>query len=383
MNNYWKFATPKYLTAGMSLVSNLTDYINDFGIKKPFIVIDPKLKKESKAIKALIKQLESLDIFIFEDFSTNPTTDQVSKSVSFYLKFKPDSVIAIGGGSAIDLAKATTLVALNGGNIEEYLAGRKGNREFPPFIAIPSTCGTGSEASPYAVILDPKTKKKRGIEDSNFLPKLVVLDPRLLDSLDTTILAATAIDALAHILESFISKKANEITRSSARGLMIGLKKYIEDASVKRDLNAGAAMLNASFSSRLLYPRTGLTIAHALSHPLGAYTNIHHGMAVSFFLPVSFKVNQEYCKDSLKEAVNLLGFTNLEQFDQWFKDFCDKAGITSYLCDYLKDEDLPIEILAKDALESSNIPSNPKPVNKEDLIGVINDSLAYWRIYGN
>lgn len=379
MKNLWNFATPKSLIVQAGVISNVPEMIEELGINKLYAVIDPNLLDKNIEVKHIAEKLQETGAYIFSEFTTNPTTDQVNNSVQKYLEFQPNGVIVIGGGSAIDLTKSTILVSENGGIIEDYLGGKKGDKQFPTFVAIPTTCGTGSEASPYAVILDPQTKKKRGIENPNFLPRLVILDQNLLSSLDTTTLVSTSTDALSHILESFISKKANEITRSSARGLLLGLKNNIEKSSVG-DINASGSLLNAAFSSRLLYPRTGLTIAHGLSHPLGAYTNIHHGAAVCFFLPISLKENQSFCNAELSEALDILGFENLEIFLKWFRGVCDRSGITSYIQNFLNEMPLPVEIMARDAMESSNIQSNPKPVKQSDLVDVIMKSCYYWGI---
>lgn len=380
MKDCWKFATPQYLKSGAGISMTVFEYIKELDAKKVYVVIDPNLIETNKLAKQIHKGFQKSKAFVFSDFGTNPTTNQVNNSVEMFKKYDPDAIVVIGGGSAIDLAKATILTALNGGIIEDYLSGKKGNKPFIPFIAIPTTCGTGSEASPYAVIADPEQKKKRGIEDYNFLPKLVLLDSDLVESLDKTILAGTALDALAHVCESFVSKKANEITKGSAKGILLGLINSIEKATFDKDSEDLFAMLNAAFSSRLLYPRTGLTIAHALSHPLGAYTNIHHGCAVTFFLPESFKVNYIYNKSAFDEAFRLLGFNKPDDFYTWFKNFTNKSDITKYIQTYLADKEIPVTKIAHDAMESSNIPSNPKPVTENDLVEVVEKSISYWNL---
>lgn len=378
MKDCWKFATPQYLKSGAGISLTVFEYIKELGVKKVYVVIDPNLIKTNNLAKQILTGFQKTNATIFSDFGTNPTTTQVNNSAEIFKEYNPEATIAIGGGSAIDLAKATILTASNGGIIEDYLSGKKGSKSFIPFIAIPTTCGTGSEASPYAVIADPKQKKKRGIEDYNFLPKLVLLDSELVESLDKTILAGTAIDALAHVCESFVSRKASEITKSSAKGILLGLIDNIEKATFEKDSEHLFAMLNAAFSSRLLYPRTGLTIAHALSHPLGAYTNIHHGCAVTFFLPESFKANYVYNKSAFDEAFNLLGFDKPDDFYNWFNVFTNKSGISEYIQTYLVDKEIPVEKIAHDAMESSNIPSNPKPVTEDDLVEVVEKSISYW-----
>lgn len=380
MKDCWKFATPSFLRIGKKVSLSVFDYLKELDCKKPYVIIDPNLIKTNALAKRLLLNFRKMDAYVFSNFETNPTTSQVNNSVAEFKKYNPDVAIAIGGGSAIDLAKATILTAENGGKIEDYLGGKKGFKKFILFIAIPTTCGTGSEASPYAVITDPQLKKKRGIEDSNFLPYLVLLDSELVKSLDKTILAATAIDALAHISESFVSTKANEITRSSAKGLLIGLIDHIENATFKKDSESLFAMLDAAFSSRLLYPRTGLTIAHALSHPLSAHTNLHHGCAVSFFIPISFKENYKFAQKQFDEVFSLLGFNDLDDFCLWFDKFCLKSGIKYHIQRFLKSKSIPISSLARNAMESSNIPSNPKPVTEKDLATVVKKSVDYWQL---
>lgn len=379
-NNFWKVATPKYISMARCNISEIFNALQTLGARKPFLIVDPILKDKNLDAKKIVDEFVAKGWKIFSDFTTNPTTIQVQNAVSICKSYKADIVIAIGGGSAIDLAKATMLVSSNGGIIEDYLAGKKGVNNFPKFIAVPTTCGTGSEASPYAVIADHSIKKKRGIENYQFLPDLVIIDPLLLLSLDKLFIASTAIDALSHIMESYISKKANNITRSSIRGLFIDIVSNIENSAFSKDINALGNMMNVAFLSRLLYPRTGLTIAHALSHPLGAYTNVHHGLAVCSFIPASLKYNYEHCKQRTNEVLSLMGFVNLEQFLGWFGSFCQKTGIAAELKKIFDNKKLPLETIAKDALESSNIPSNPGPVSEKKLLQVIHDTISYWDI---
>lgn len=359
---------------------NLSEYLTNFQAKRVFLVLDPGLRDSNSYIKKVCRQISNFDLVIFSDFGTNPTTKQVNAASRTYRYFKPDITVAIGGGSAIDLAKATMLVGENGGVIEDYLAGKKGHGRLVPFIAAPSTCGTGSEGSPFAVIADHSVMKKRGIENDNFIPKLVILDPLLIKSLPVSILAASAIDALVHIIESFISKFSDNVTRSSCRGLLYGIRLQMENAAYKRTKSAFLEMQNNAFAARLLYPRTGLTIAHALSHPLGAYTNMHHGICVTFFLEESLKFNQDACSNQLDEALEIMGFSSLAKFNEWITEYCDKTGISLLIADSLKSKKLPIETIAKDAMESSNIPSNPKEITAEDACTIVNKSLKKWAV---
>jgi alcohol dehydrogenase class IV len=377
-HSYWKIVTPKYISMARCNTLEIFNALREFKVSRPFLIVDPTLKDKNLNIKKIVAEFMFKGWEIFSDFTTNPTTTQVQNAARICSNYRADMVIAIGGGSTIDLAKAVMLVSSNGGIIEDYLTGKQGINNFPKFIAIPTTCGTGSETSPYAVIADCFSKKKRGIENCQFLPDLVIMDPMLLLSLDKLFIASTAIDALSHIMESYVSKKANDITRSSIRGLFVDIVSNMENSAFSKDINALGNMMNVAFLSRLLYPRTGLTITHALSHPLGAYTNIHHGLAVCSFIPASLKHNYKYCKPYLDEILNLMGFVNLEQFLGWFGSFCQKTGIAVELKKIFNNKNLPFKVIAKDALESSNIPSNPWPVSERKLLQVIYDSIFYW-----
>lgn len=375
---YLRIATPSLLLFGQGKADLLTDYLIDLGFKRPFLVIDPVVACTEKGGK-ILKLLRRLDFESYSQFTTNPTIGHVEALVSKLEEFRPDVIVGIGGGSAIDVSKASNLVYKNGGRIENYLDGRKGGRQLLPMVFLPTTAGTGSEASPFAVIKDDNRRSKRGIENYGFLPRLVILDPEFLRTLDGVLIAATGIDAMAHIVESYLSKSANEITQSSARGLLHDIVSNLEMAVFQKDEDASLKMLNASFASRLLYPRTGLTIAHALSHPLGAYTNIHHGLAVAFFLKESLVYNQSSCGKRLFEVCRLLGFANVSNFYYWLDSFFERSGIISEIRTYMMDKIQKVELMAVDAMKSSNIPSNPREVSVDDLIEVAEKSFRYWR----
>lgn len=374
---YWKIATPSLLLFGKGKSESLPEVLTDLGYKKPFLVIDTEVKRSAKG-SSMIGQLDKFGIETFDKFSTNPTTKHVHSLVEKLNQFNPDVIIGIGGGSTIDLSKASNLVHKNGGSIEEYLGGKKTENHLLPMIFLPTTAGTGSEASPFAVIKDDSVSSKRGIESLEFLPKLVILDPEFLETLDTVLVAATGVDALTHIIESYISRKANDLTRSSARGLLNDIIPNIEKAVFDKNSDAYLKMMNAAFASRLLYPRTGLTIAHALSHPLGAFTDIHHGLAVTFFLKDSIIFNRPDCENALTDVSKLMGFTNTDIFLGWLDKFFIKSGIASEIHSYLLTKTPPIKQMAIDAMKSSNIPTNPREVTADDLEIVIEKSFKYW-----
>lgn len=368
----WNMATPKKLISGKGSVSFLSELLKELNLETPFVIIDPKVKKANFG-----KQLSDFCQNSFDDFGTNPTFAQVNDGVLLFRKGEYDSIIAVGGGSAIDLAKVVGLTAANGGIAEDYFQGKKAEIQPVPVVAIPTTCGTGAESSPFAVIMSPDVPKKRGIESIFLMPTAVILDPESLVSLDRVMIAATGMDAFTHILESHISKKATALTRIVSKGLLCSVRESLEKAVKDKDISALETLQSIAFTARLLYPRTGLSIAHALSHPLGAFTGMHHGLAVAMFLEASMEFNLPSCTDSFQEAERVMGFFCGGGLLSWVRSIIEESGMMAEISNHLASfRSLPIERIASEALQSSNIPSNPREIGLTETCEIINESLA-------
>jgi len=371
----WNMVTPKKLISGGGSVAYLPELLAEMNLKRPFLVIDPNVRQSNFG-----RSFEGFYGELFDDFGTNPTFSQVNNGVCFFRKEKHDSIIAVGGGSAIDLAKVVGLTAVNGGMAEDYFRGKKAEIQSVPIVAIPTTCGTGAESSPFAVIMDPGVPKKRGIENIFLMPTAVILDPQSLVSLDKVMIAATGMDAFTHILESHISRKATALTRIVSKGLLCSVREPLENALAERDIFALETLQSIAFTARLLYPRTGLSIAHALSHPFGAFTGIHHGLAVVTFLEASMKFNLAGCEDSFHEAERVMGFSYDGGLLLWIRSVIEESGmaeeISNHLTSFLS---LPVERISSEALRSSNIPSNPREIRLSETCEIVNESLAAFR----
>lgn len=376
----WNMVTPKKLISGFGSIDYLPRLLKEKKLRKPFLVLDQGVKVTSFGRK-IVKILRPFKVDIFSQFTTNPTFSQVHDGLECFSKSEYGCIIAVGGGSAIDLAKVVGLAAANGGLVEDYFQGKKIKKEPVTLIAIPTTCGTGSEGSPFAVIMDTTIPKKKGIESVFLMPAVVILDPESLASLDNVMIAATGIDAFAHVVESHISKRASELTRLVSRGLLYSLREAFEKAVFEKDLLSLEKMQCIAFTARLLYPRTGLSIAHALSHPLGAYTNIHHGLAVAFFLGASLSYNLTACNKFIKDAEVAMGLaSDQKNLISWISSIINKSGIGTLIRDKLQGITLPIAKIASESLLSSNIPSNPRDLNVEDVSQIIAESVSKFRI---
>lgn len=370
----WNVVTPKKLISGNGSIAYLPELLAEMNLEQSFLVIDQKVRQSNFG-----RSFDGIYGELFDDFGTNPTFSQVNNGVCLFHKDKYDSIIAVGGGSAIDLAKIVGLTAINGGIAEDYFCGKKAEIQSVPIVAIPTTCGTGAESSPFAVIMDPNVPKKRGIESIFLMPTAVILDPQSLISLDRVMIAATGMDAFTHILESHISRKATALTRVVSRGLLCSIRDPLENALAGKDISALETLQSIAFTARLLYPRTGLSIAHALSHPLGAFTNLHHGLAVVAFLEASMKFNLASCKDSFQEAERVMGFSRSGELLSWIRSIIEESGMAEEISNNLASfSNLPVERIASEALQSSNIPSNPREIGLLETCKIVNESLVIF-----
>lgn len=373
----WNMATPGRVVAGRGSIASLPRVLEGMGLRRPFAVIDPGVARcDFGGRAAEILAVGAADSF--DNFGTNPTFSHVGAGLSAFRRGEYDCIVAVGGGSAIDLAKVIGLVAANGGSAEEYFRGGAARVAPAPLIAVPTTCGTGAESSPFAVILDADTPRKRGLESPLLMPRAAIIDPESLLSLSRTTAVATGVDALAHLLESHISRRATVLTRVVSRGLLCSIRGSLESAASETSLAALEALQAIAFTARLLYPRTGLSVAHALSHPLGAFTNIHHGLAVATFLVASVEFNEPSCRDAIADAEGAMGFRPggrilLDWIDSIVRESGIAGEISGVLSAYAK---LPVEKIAAEALQSSNIPSNPREIGLEETCGIVRASFA-------
>jgi len=353
----------------------LKPLIAEQGLRNPFVVIDP-LFSITELGKSLLGILESEKPFM--GFSTNPTLAMVDIALSAYHEKQYDGIVAIGGGSAIDLAKAVGICISNDAEIEQFLQGKPITQPPPFIVAIPTTCGTGAEGTPFAVITDPSVPSKRGFASLLLLPQAVILDPGTLVSLDGRMIAATGIDAFAHVIESYISRNSTAMTRTISLGQLYSLRSSLEAAAFEGTIDALEHLQSIAFTARLLYPRTGLTVAHAAAHPLGAYTNMHHGTAVAILLPESLRYNASSSAEHLDTAARAFGCSSFDEMLTWLDRFIEKTGIR-LLARQSLGIDLPLTILAEQTMASSNIPSNPRPIDIDSVTTILQRAVTAAR----
>jgi len=281
---------------------------------KVLVVLGRSAMRKSGALNCLTHLLKenNLEYIIYENIHSDPTVETVDTGASLARKGSCNLVIALGGGSVLDTGKAISAMVTNEGSVADYQEiegkGRKFQHKPIPFIAIPTTSGTGSEATRNAVITNTKLGLKKSIRDLWLIPEVALVDPELTLSLTPRITAICGGDALTQCIESYLGKKSQEITDALALHA-IGLigKSLVKAVKEGKNLEARKDMSMAALLSGLCLSNSGLGAAHALSHPLGVYYKIPHGLSCAVLLPYVMEYNLPVVIKKLAKMAECLG----------------------------------------------------------------------------
>lgn len=378
-----EFYTPGKIVFGPGGLSQVGAEAKRLG-NKVLVVVGRSAMRKSGALDRLTRLLKenNLEYIIYENIPSDPTVETVDTGASLARKGSCNLVIALGGGSVLDTGKAISAMVTNEGSVSDYQEtegkGKKFQHKTLPFIAIPTTSGTGSEATKNAVITNTKLGLKKSIRDPWLIPEVALVDPELTFSLSPRITAICGGDALTQCIESYLGKKSQEITDALAL-YAIGLigKSLVKAVKDGKNLEARKNMAMAALLSGLCLSNSGLGAAHALSHPLGVYYKIPHGLSCAVLLPYVMEYNlpvvtKKLAKiaQSLRENISLLSETEAAQRVIYkIKEILSQAGIKCNLSEWeIKEEDFPQ--LIKGA-KGGSLNNNPRDTSDEDLIELL------------
>ncbi|MFH1137553.1 MAG: iron-containing alcohol dehydrogenase [Pseudomonadota bacterium] len=355
--------------------------ILQLGMKKPLIVSDQGLTR-----LGLTQRVRDVlapgfgDPPVFDHCPENPAEDAVAAGAEMFMKSGCDGVAALGGGSPMDVAKGIRIVAAHGGGILDYDVNKVGvkkiGRGLPPMIALPTTAGSGSEATLGAVILDSRSHIKTLIFSPFLGAAAAILDPELTLSLPPALTAATGMDALIHALEAYTAKGGNVVVRGLCRDSLQligrGLKKAVRDGG---DVEARQDMMTAAFLSGLAFANVGLGAVHAAAHQLGGRAGIAHGLSNSLMLPAVMKFNGPAAEADYVEICRWLGLpaASAGEASAALKAYAQDLGLPTRLRDLGVTADL-FEQMAEDAVKDPALRSNPRPATKDDFIAFYRES---------
>ena len=366
-------ATINYLTRiefDYGSVKLLPNLIKELDILNPLIVTDSYLSN-SDIFKDLILSLKQTQPTIFADTPQNPTEEAVECAVKIYNENACDGIIAVGGGSSIDLAKGVALLATHDGPLDQYaliLGGlNKISSRVAPLIAVPTTAGTGSEVGRGALIT-LRDGRKLGFISPFLIPKIALCDPLLTLTLPPRLTAATGMDALTHCIETFLSPRVNPPADAIALDGAQRAAKWIEVAYKDgKNHEARWNMMMASLQGGLTFQK-GLGAVHSMSHPLGGLKNItlHHGTLNALILPAVLRFNRDFCQDKLlilEQAIGLQKNIKLEDFIAQLNQNLDLPNSLSSIG--VTREVLPQMI--DGAINDHSTATNPRSLTKQDF----------------
>lgn len=376
----YQYNFPTIIRFGAGSSNELGDYLKQNNLKNPLIVTDATIAGLS-FFKTIINNLKAsnISVEVFHDIHKNPVKSDVYKGTDAYDATGRDSIIGIGGGAALDVARAVALRVNHREDLFKYDDLIGGDiyvvNDVPHFITIPTTAGTGSEVGRSAIIADDETHQKKILFSPKLLATIVFADPLLTMELPAFITAATGMDALTHNIEAFLAKMPHPMCEGIALEGISLIAQSLETAVIKPDLESRSNMLIASLMGAVAFQK-GLGIVHSLAHPLSSLLDTHHGLANAVNIPYGMRFNIKGFEDKFKRIARTLELSDEsgEAVVQYLFDLNSKINIPHQLHEIgVKPEH--IEILADLAIADFAHPNNPKPVSRNDFKALYLEAL--------
>ena len=374
MKNF-TFTVPQDIIFGMGSLKRLPELLEKNGSKKMLLISDRGLEKLGVVEKVKdIVEASGIHVAEFLDVEPNPSVDTVNNATKAYQEAGATSIVALGGGSPMDVAKAVGVLAKFGGQITEYEGAHKVPGKIVPIIAIPTTAGTGSEVTAFSVITDTSRNYKLTVFSYELIPSYALLDPELIMTAPASIAASCGVDALIHAWEAYTSRDASPFSDAMAEKAMelIGanLRRFVAN---RQDEEAACAMMSGSMFAGIAFAWARLGNIHAMSHPVSAFFHVPHGVANSILLPTIVEYNALADKGRYEKIYNYISKENEPVIDFVPELLVDAArellkdlGIPSRLSDVGVTED-KIPQMAADAMKSGNIMANTRQSTLKDI----------------
>ncbi len=364
---HWRQVTaaPTQVRFGATTLNLIGELACDLRAQRVLLVTDPGVLAAGHAARAQqVLQDDGLNVAVFSQVRENPDTDDVDAALAVARQQRPDVLVALGGGSALDTAKGVNFLLTNGGRMADYRGIGQASKPLLPLIAIPTTAGTGSEMQSFALIADAQTHQKMACGDRKATPSWAVLDPQLTRSMPQRVAACTGIDALAHALESGVCTKRTEASQALSR-LAWELLFFNLTVAVlmPEDESARGAMLLGAAAAGLAIENSMLGAAHASANPLTAHFGVTHGQAVGVMLPAVVRWNAEHADYAALTGRD--GVSLAEELTQLLRT----VGLATRLRE-LPVTEAALEMLADEAALQWTAGFNPRPLSADDFLAL-------------
>ena len=361
---------------GAGAISAVVTEINNRGFKKVFVATDPDLIKFGVAAKVTnLLDAANIEYTVYSDIKPNPTIENVQNGVAAFKAAKADSIVAIGGGSSMDTAKAIGIIITN----PEYEDVRSLEGVAPtknpcvPIIAVPTTAGTAAEVTINYVITDVEKKRKFVCVDAHDIPVVAVVDPDMMSSMPAGLTAATGMDALTHAIEGYITRGAWALSDmfhiEAIRIIASSLRAAVKNESAGRE-----GMALGQYVAGMGFSNVGLGVDHSMAHTLSAYYDMPHGKACATLLPAVMAYNAEATGEKYREIARAMGVKGVDDMSQEeyraaaveaVRQLAEDVGIVTSLKGVAREED--IHQMSIDAYNDACRPGNPKDTSVEDI----------------
>ena len=362
---------------GAGAINNIVPELQNRGFKKAFVVTDPDLIKfgVTKKVTDLLDNA-SFEYTVFSNIQANPTIENVLEGVENFKSFSADAIIAVGGGSAIDTAKAIGIINTNPefADVRSLEGVAPTKNPCTPIIAVPTTAGTAAEVTINYVITDVEKNRKFVCVDTHDIPVVAVVDPDMMSTMPASLTAATGMDALTHAIEGYITKGAWAMSDmfhlEAIRLIAENLRGAVANTSEGRE-----GMALGQYIAGMGFSNVGLGIVHSMAHPLGALYDTPHGVANAIILPTVMEYNAEATGVKYREIARAMGVKGVDSMTQEeyrkaaidaVKKLSMDVGIPQDLKAIVKESDIPF--LAESAMADACRPGNPKDPTLEDII---------------
>lgn len=374
------FKTPEYTLIGSKALEEAKPYLKKCG--KKALIVTGKHVVLSDMMAELKKALEEIGIayFVFDGITGEPTNVMIDEGIAAYKENGCDFCIGIGGGSPLDSAKAIAAMITNEGKIADY-NGKVIEKPIPPVVAIPTTAGTGSEATQFTVITDVEKDIKMLLKGGYLVPKIAIVDPAYTYSAPKSITAATGMDALTHAIEAYTSRKALPVTDTLAVSAVKRIMKYLPAAYKDgSDEKARYEMSVASYEAGICINNSTVTLVHGMSRPIGALFHVAHGISNAMLLTKCLAFALDGAYEKFANLGREIGAATAEDDDKTaseklieaLNEICKICEIPTLL-EYgiPKDEFFAhMEKMAHDALTSGSPGNTMKPISEQDIIEI-------------
>ena len=375
-----QFSLPPNTHIGAGAIACIGSLLQDWQAHHAFIVIDEVVERLGLAAP-MFRSLDQAQLryTVFRQPVGEPESDVVERGAVECLQSQCDTLIAIGGGSAIDSAKAIAVLAANPNVcVQDLLNPSNIRHKRVPMVAIPTTAGTGSEATNVTVITDSRSQHKQVIAHPDMIPDIALIDACLMIQLPPSFTAATGVDALTHAVEAYVAKNATPLTRALAYQALRMIGQSLSLATGCGDnISAREDMALASYMAGVAFSNAGLGLTHAMSHQIGAQYHIPHGVANAIMLPSVMSFNELVCKRDFSDIGLALSGEIMPSADviRWIQNWIVELGLPANLAQAGARE-ADFEAMAEEAMKDYCLATNPRLVSQAQIVQVYQHAMT-------